>query len=67
MSVSHCSSLINEFLGSPTLWAYLVAFPGVFALIGAIVLLLFLPETPRALIIKIDGKEAARKCKHFKK
>lgn len=49
------------------LWGYLIAFPSVFALIGSIVLVLFLPETPSTLISKKDGEEAARKCTRYKK
>ena len=49
-------------LGSPELWNYLLAIPIIPALIGAFLLLVFFPETPKALLIKgNDG--AATECK----
>lgn len=60
---------LRQLLGNLTLWPYLLASPIVPALIGTILLLLILPETPQALIERNKAgrggsQEAARKCNH---
>lgn len=51
---------LRQILGSLDLWHYLLAMPIIPAVIGAIVLVLFLPESPRALIGK--NPKSAEKC-----
>jgi len=45
--------------GSSDLWNYLLAIPIIPALVGLLLLLLFFPETPKALLIQ--NKEYAAK------
>ena len=45
--------------GSPELWNYLLALPIIPALVGAFLLLIFFPETPKASLI--NGNECAAK------
>lgn len=52
---------LRQILGTVDRWSYLLAMPAVPAILGAVVLLLFLPETPRALLNK--NREYAKNCK----
>lgn len=42
----------RQLLGSPTTWNYLLAVPFIPALIGCVTMLLFFPESPKALLIR---------------
>lgn len=53
---------LRQILGTLTLWHYLLAMPILPAVLGAVVLLIFLPETPRAIISKNQDRSAATKC-----
>ncbi len=48
--------------GSSDLWNYLLAIPIIPALVGLLLLLLFFPETPKALLIK-NREHAAKEGK----
>jgi MFS family permease len=56
---------LRQILGSQDLWGYLIAVPLIPALFGSITLLLFLPESPRALISKNRDEETVKKCNFF--
>ena len=56
---------LRQILGCLDLWGYLIAIPLIPALIGSISLLLFLPESPRALISKNRDEETVKKCNFF--
>ncbi|CAF0876174.1 unnamed protein product [Brachionus calyciflorus] len=52
----------RQILGNIEKWNYLLAFPIVPAVVGSLALLIFFPETPKALLITKDDKESARKA-----
>lgn len=54
----------RQILGKGHLWPFLLAIPAVPAIVGGIFLLLFFPETPRALLINNKDEESARKALH---
>jgi membrane-associated HD superfamily phosphohydrolase len=53
----------RQLLGTASCWNYLLALPIITAIKGSLFLLLFFPETPRALLINNRDEESARKGK----
>lgn len=54
----------EQLLGVESLWHFLLAIPIVPSILGAICLLLFFPESPRALLINKRDEDAAREALH---
>lgn len=54
----------RQLLGTASLWHYLLAIPIIPGILGVVVLLLFFPESPRALLINNRDEESARKALH---
>jgi len=52
----------RQLLGTEHLWNYLLALPIVPAVIGGLVMIFFVPESPRALLIDNDDEHEARKA-----
>jgi SP family facilitated glucose transporter-like MFS transporter 1 len=52
----------RQFLGTDNLWHYLLAMPIVPAILGGLVMIFFVPESPRALLIDNDDEHEARKA-----
>jgi MFS transporter, SP family, solute carrier family 2 (facilitated glucose transporter), member 1 len=52
----------RQLLGTAPLWHFLLALPLVPCFLGAVLLLLFFPESPRALLINNRDEESARKA-----
>lgn len=51
---------MRQLLGTQHMWHFLLAVPSVPALLGAFVLMFFMPESPRALLSKNMDKESTR-------
>lgn len=54
----------RQILGVPSLWHYLLAIPIIPGILGVVCLLLFFPESPRALLINNRDEDSARKALH---
>jgi SP family facilitated glucose transporter-like MFS transporter 1 len=52
----------RQLMGTSHLWHYLLAMPIVPAVLGGLVMIFFIPESPRALLIDNDDEHEARKA-----